>query len=129
MICAEKGRADVVDLLLGAGAAVAAVNKARRGAVEGRAIGLLSTLPASSSPSQDGRTALHLAAMAGGGPGGATVDRLLRAGAGREAADVDGNTPLLLAARYGRLDACRYEPEGEGSQGVASGWVGWGVGG
>lgn len=45
--------------------------------------------------------------MTGGGPKAVVVDALVKAGSGLEVADVDGNTPLLLAARYGRLDACQ----------------------
>lgn len=58
-------------------------------------------------PSQDGRTAMHLAAMAGGGAKGAVVGALVAAGAALDAVDADGNTPLHLAARYARLDACK----------------------
>lgn len=47
------------------------------------------------------RTALHTAAMRGA-PASARV--LLEAGADKECRDVDGNTPLLLAARYGKLE-------------------------
>ena len=58
-------------------------------------------------PWQDGRTALHLAAMAGGGAKGAVVGALVSAGAALSAVDADGNTALHLAARYARLDACK----------------------
>jgi uncharacterized protein len=63
---------------------------------------------------QDGRSALHIASLSGGGPGAACVSSILATAASSgltasvlDVADNDGNTPLLLAARYGRLDACK----------------------
>jgi len=55
-------------------------------------------------PPQHGRTALHSCAVAGRA---STAAILLSGKAERDARDSEGNTPLILAARYGQLDVVR----------------------
>ena len=52
---------------------------------------------------QHGRSALHVACMAGRA---AAVAALLSRGAALEAPDKEGYTPLILASRYGKRDVC-----------------------
>ncbi len=112
---AEKGNAELADMLVHAGANVAAVTRigqytplhvaARAGsdAVAGVLLKAGAVVDAKAVPS--GATPLHLAASAGSAP---IVTRLIDAGANKDAKEAEwGQTPIIFAAAFNRVEAIK----------------------
>lgn len=112
---AERGQAEMAEVLVYAGANTAAVTRigqytplhvaARVGSTAVVDVLLKAGAPVDAKANPSGATALHLAANAGSA---ATINRLLDAGADKDAKEAEwGQTPLIFATAFNRVEAVK----------------------